>query len=173
MSNVILYIACSLDGYIADPDGGIDWLTAFDDASEDYGYAAFLSHVGAIIMGGKTYRQVLGFESWPYQGIPCHIVTRQPLTNPPDAAISAFSGDVALLVEQVRRTTDKDIWLVGGAQLVTQFANAHLIDEYIVSIIPLLLGDGIPLFQGLSSQHKLTLTGSSSYANGIVQLQYR
>lgn len=172
MSSVILYIACTLDGYIAGKDGDISWLHPFEHTGEDYGYAAFLSHVGAIIMGGKTYRQALGFGPWPYSGIPCHVVTTQALTNPPDASISAFCGDVSELVAQIRQETGKDIWLVGGSRLITQFANARLIEEYIISIVPLLLGDGIPLFQGLSSKQNLTLTGSTSYASGIVQLHY-
>lgn len=172
MSSVVLYIACSLDGYIADPDGGIDWLTAFDQPDEDYDYTAFVQRLGAIIMGGKTYRQALGFGPWPYQGIPCHIVTTQPLAGPPDASISAFNGDVRELAAQVRQETGKDVWLIGGSEIITQFANAGLIDEYIISIIPLLLGQGIPLFRAIDARHRLTLTGSTSYPNGIVQLHY-
>ncbi|MBK6433940.1 dihydrofolate reductase family protein [Candidatus Amarolinea dominans] len=173
MGNVILYIAISLDGFIARRDDDISWLTAFDDKDEDYGYAAFYASLGAVILGGKTYRQVLGFGTWPYPGKTTYVVTTQPLQNPPDANIKTFAGDVADLVAQIRQTTDQDIWLVGGGQLVTAFADQHLIDEYIITIIPLILGDGIPLFQGAVSEERLQLTGSQSYANGLMQLRYR
>ena len=173
MGNVILYIAISLDGFIARRDDDISWLTAFDDKDEDYGYAAFYASLGAVILGGKTYRQVLGFGTWPYPGKTTYVVTTQPLQNPPDANIKTFAGDAADLVAQIRQTTDQDIWLVGGGQLVTAFADQHLIDEYIITIIPLILGDGIPLFHDLQVEERLQLTGSQSYANGLMQLRYR
>jgi dihydrofolate reductase len=172
MGHVVLYIAASLDGYIADANGGIDWLTAFDRPDEDFGYAAFLQRIGAIIVGGKTYRQVLRHARWPYAGIPCYVVTRHALADVPDAGISAFSGDVARLVEQTRRKTSKDIWLIGGAELVTQFANAGLIDEYIISIMPLTLGSGIALFQGITWQQRLTLVEAKTYPASVVQVTY-
>jgi dihydrofolate reductase len=172
MGGVVLYIATSLDGYIADTDGGIDWLTAFEQPGEDFGYKAFLARIGAIIMGGKTYRQVLGFGPWPYPGVSCYVVTNRALADAPDTAVRAFAGDVVELVERVRRTTERDIWLVGGAELVTQFANRDLIDEYIISIMPLILGDGIPLFQGIMGQHHLRLIESKAYAAGVVQVTY-
>jgi dihydrofolate reductase len=79
MSHLILYIACSLDGYIARPNGSVDWLDSFNQAGgEDYGYGDLLGRCGAIIMGANTYRQVLSFGPWPYAGIPCYVLTHRP-----------------------------------------------------------------------------------------------
>lgn len=173
MGNVILYIAASLDGFIARRDDDISWLTAYNGADEDYGYAEFYARVGAVILGARTYREVLGFGAWPYPGKTTYVVTTQPLQNPPDANIHAFAGDMADLVAQIRQMTDQDIWLVGGGRLTTAFVNQHLIDETIITIVPLILGEGIPLFQGIEVEEKLLLTGSQVYANGLVQLRYR
>ncbi len=173
MGDVILYIAASLDGFIARRNDDISWLTAYDGGGEDYGYAAFYARVGAVIVGGRTYREVLGFGAWPYPGKTTYVVTTQPLSNPPDADIHAFGGDVADLVAQVRQMTDQDIWLVGGGRLITAFVNQRLIDEIIITIVPLILGEGIPLFQGIAVEQSLQLTGSQVYANGLTQLRYR
>lgn len=173
MGNVILYIAISLDGFIARRDGDIAWLTAYDNPGEDYGYATFYARVGAVILGGRTYRQVLDLGSWPYPGMPTYVATRGPLLDPPDPNIRAFDGEMSDLVAQIRQTTERDIWLVGGGQLVTAFANQHLIDEYIITLVPLLLGDGIPLFHDVQVEERLQLTGSQVYTNGLVQVRYR
>jgi len=173
MGNVILYIATSLDGFIARRNDDISWLTAYDGGGEDYGYAAFYARVGAIILGARTYREVLGFGAWPYPGKPTYVVTTQPLQNPPDADIHAFAGNMTDLVAQIRQMTDQDIWLVGGGRLTTAFVNQHLIDEIIITIVPLILGDGIPLFQGIEVEESLQLIGGQVYASGLAQLRYR
>ena len=84
MGKVVLYIAASLDGYIATEDGGVGWLDKFNASGEDYGYSAFQDSIGAVIMGGKTYRQALGFGEWMYKNIPSYIVTSQPLAEHPN-----------------------------------------------------------------------------------------
>lgn len=173
MGNVILYIAASLDGFIARRDDDISWLTAYNGPDEDYGYAEFYAGVGAVILGARTYREALGFGAWPYAGKTTYVVTTRPLDARPDAAIQAFTGDMADLVAQIRRATDQDIWLVGGGRLLTAFSNQRLVDEIILTLVPLILGDGIPLFQGSVVEQSLQLTGSQVYANGLVQLRYR
>lgn len=173
MGRIILYVATSLDGYIADEDGGVGWLERFEGGDEDYGYGALLARVGTAIMGGRTYRQVLGFGPWPYAALATYVVTRQPLLDPPAPSVRSFRGDVSELVERIRAESGKDIWLVGGADLVTQFANEHLIDEYIVFVMPILLGRGIPLFQNLNASALLDLDHAVSYASGAVELRYR
>jgi len=173
MGNVILYIAASLDGFIARRNDDISWLTAYDGPDEDYGYAAFYAGVGAIIVGARTYREVLGFGAWPYAGKTTYVVTTQALQNPPAADIHAFAGDMADLVAQIRQMTEQDIWLVGGGRLTTAFVNQHLIDEIIITIVPLILGDGIPLFQGIQVEESLHLSGGQVYASGLAQLRYR
>lgn len=172
MGKLILYIAASLDGYIATRDGGVAWLEAFNIEGEDYGYQAFMERLGTLIMGGKTYRQVLTFGEWPYSGVVTYVVTRREATEQAGESIRFYSGDLAELVRHIRDDGDRDIWLVGGGELNAAFLQADLIDEYIVSVMPVLLGDGIPLVRRLDTQTYLELTGSQVYANGVVQLQY-
>ena len=173
MGMVVLYIAATVDGYIASKDGSIDWLHPFEQSGEDYGYAAFYARLGAVVVGGNTYRQALGFAQWPYPGMPTYVITSQAIPHPPDPSVRAYAGDVSILVAQIRQETGKDIWLVGGGQVITQFANRQLIDRYIISIIPIILGGGIPLFHDIAAPATLTLASSTSYPSGIVQLDYR
>ena len=173
MGELILYIASSLDGYIAGEGGEISWLDRFQDEQEDYGYGALIERIGALIMGGKTYRQVLGFGPWPYSGIRTYGVSRQDLVDPPVSEIRQFHGDVSDLMDRIRAESEKDIWLVGGAELVAQFVNQDLVDEYIISVMPVLLGKGIALFQGIDRTDGLSLVDSISFPSGVVQIHYR
>jgi dihydrofolate reductase len=172
MSNVVLYIAISLDGYIADADGGVGWLDAFDLEGEDYGYHAMYSRMGALVMGGETYRFVEGVGGWPYPGVKTYVLTRGELHAPEEYNLEAYQGDVAALIERIQLETDQDIWLVGGAQANALFAEIDRIDEYIVSVMPVVLGKGIPLFTGFTGPHSLTLTDVQSFSNGVVQMRY-
>jgi dihydrofolate reductase len=173
VGRLILYIATSLDGHIADEDGGVGWLERFEAGEEDYGYGALLERVGTAIMGGRTYRQVLGFGPWPYASLTTYVVTRQPLLDPPAPSIRSFHGDVGRLLNRLREESDQDTWLVGGADLVSQFVNRQLIDEYILFVMPLFLGRGIPLFRDLQTGTLLELDRILSYASGVVELRYR
>ncbi len=173
MSKVLLYIAISLDGFISTSDGGVAWLDGFNSPDEDYGYKAMYDRLGAVVMGGITYRQVLGFGHW-YEGVKSYIVTRGQLENPPKGDVTAFSGEMRDLVTKIRAETDKDIWLVGGADVVAQFMAQDLIDEYHISVMPMLLGRGIPLFKGVSLEkwQSVKLDSVKSYPNGVVQMIY-
>ncbi|MBZ0296041.1 MAG: dihydrofolate reductase family protein [Anaerolineae bacterium] len=174
MSNVILYIAASFDGYIARKDGSIDWLTAFDSEDEDYDYTELVERLGTVIMGGKTYRQVLTFgDDWPYADLTSYIVTRHVQPEDPERRIKFYDGDLTALVAQIRAESDKDIWLIGGAELNAAFVNLNLIDEYIVSVIPVMIGDGIPLFPPTTAQSRVELINMKRYPNSIVQLHYK
>lgn len=172
-TRVLLYIATSADGYIATADGGVAWLDRFNnDDGNDYGYHAMLSTAGHLIMGGKTYRQVLGFGDWPYGDLPTTVITRQPLTHPPAPNIRTYVGDVAALVTDIKTQTQKHIWLVGGAEIVALFQKANQIDDFMLSVMPVLLGDGVRLFPSIDSQQALTLKAHTVYQNGVVQLHY-
>ena len=167
----ILYIATSLDGYIAREDGNIDWLSIVEVKNEDYGYKKFLSSIDTIIMGRKTNDKVLSFDEFPYPDKKCYVVTRTE--RPPDRWVNFWSRDVSELLSMIRREDGLNIWLVGGGELIHEFSTKNLIDEYIVSIIPIILGSGIPLFRSGEPEVRLGLLGSSVFQSGLVQLIYK
>lgn len=172
MTKVVLYIAQSLDGYIADKEGGVGWLDQYNDPKEDYGYHAFYESVDTLIMGANTYRQILTFGKWPYTNRKSYVISHQKLDQPKKANIEFYSGDLAKLVEQIKTESKKDIWLVGGAKLLSSFMQAKLVDEWIIFVMPTLLGEGIPLFQYLSQVIQLNLLDTKKYDTGVVELRY-
>jgi dihydrofolate reductase len=162
-----VYIASSLDGFIARPDGGLDWLSSFEQSGEDYGYKAFFGSVDALVIGRKTYDVVLGFEKWPYEDKRCIVVTHVPPSakhgetfhsGPPDALLDRLGA------EGVRRV------YVDGGVLIRSFLDADLVDDITLSVIPVLLGEGIPLFGGV--ERRLKFASSRSFPSGLVQLCY-
>jgi dihydrofolate reductase len=149
-------------------------LDAFGADGQDYGYAEFLKRIGTVIMGATTYRQVLGFGEWPYSGLAAYVITHQDVTSPPDAGIKAHAGDLKPLVARIKTESPKDIWLLGGSDLIRSFIEEDLIDEYRIFVMPLLLGSGIPLFKPFAGpQRELSLAGSITYPGGAVELRYR
>lgn len=173
MGKVILYIAASLDGYIATEDGGVAWLDVFNGTGDDFGYADFIANVGTVIMGGKTYRQVLGFGEWSYKDFTSYIVTSQPLADHPNDDVRKADSDFKKLVQKIKSESDKDIFFVGGAQLTKAFIEQGLIDSYQIFIMPVMLGKGIRLFLDLVTVQNVTLTETKSYSSGVVELQYQ
>lgn len=167
MNKVKLFIASSLDGYIARTDGSVDWL--FTD--NDYGYNNFYESVGVIIMGRKTYEQVLTFGDYPYQGKQS-IVLSHSNAGQSDTHVRFLAGNVLEVIEELRRLLDQDIWLVGGAEVVREFMAAQLVDEIILSIVPIVLGSGIPLFLPLQVEQSFTLASFQPFDSGLVQLHY-
>lgn len=168
---LILYIAASLDGYIAKTDGDIGWLSSVEAPPEDYGYADFIKTVDTIIMGRKTYEKVLSFGiPWPHKGRKCYVLSKTKTGA--DDNVEFFNGDAAALMTQIRQMPGLNIYCDGGADVVNELAHQDLIDHYIISIIPVLLGDGIALFKPGRPQHELTLLRSEAYPSGLVQLHY-
>ena len=164
MGKTHLYIAASLDGFIATEDGGVAWLDAFQIPDNDYGYAAFLATVDTLIMGRVTYDQVRGFGAWPYTGKRCVVLSQgQPENALPEGVV-------------FRNTLPPDlsgnIWLVGGRQTVHSYLEAGFIDRIELFIMPTLLGTGIPLFTGGTRPSNATLTEHTVYPNGVVRLLY-
>jgi dihydrofolate reductase len=177
---VVLYIAASLDGFIADRDGGVDWLERFTDPADgDYGYADFYDGIAAVAMGRTTYDQVRGFGDWPYPGKPTVVFTHDP-PDPDLPDVSFTADDPAEVVASLREQTEGDpgssprqaIWLVGGGGLVASFRERGLIDEVILTVIPVLLGEGVPLFPGTQPEASLRLRDVQRFESGIVQLHY-
>jgi dihydrofolate reductase len=149
------YTATTLDGFIADPDNSLEWLFHRQRQEDGPGsYAAFIADVGALAMGSTTYEWILDYEfagkdpaewKWPYE-LPCWVFTHRRLPVVPNAAIEFVSGDVAPVHEQmVAAAGGRNVWIVGGGDLVGQFADAGLLDEVLVSVAPVTLGAGAPL----------------------------
>lgn len=157
---IIYYVAASLDGYIATPQGGIEWLQPFETANEDYGYGEFYASVEAVLLGRATYEKCLQFPEWPYAGKPYWVFSRANGNTP------------AKVVEHMKARGLRRAWLVGGGKLAAAFRAESLITEHIVSFVPVLLGAGIPMFDGPGPHESLHLIASHQYATGIVQLRY-
>ena len=169
MRSIKLYIATSLDGYIARRSGEIDWL--FDD--QDYGYSDFLATIDTMIMGRKTYEQVLTFGEYPYPDKKNYVVSNQLQGKPAPYAEFVEADQLKPLVEELRRSDGKDIWLVGGAQVIRFFMQHRFVDELILSIHPIVLGDGIPLFLNDPQIETLfQLKAVKPFNSGLVQLSY-
>jgi dihydrofolate reductase len=167
---IVYYVAASLDGFIATPDGGIEWLKPYEGGAEDYGYAEFYASVDCVLLGRRTYEQCLQFPQWPYPGKACWIFSRT-LSDMSEAAVR-FSDAPSRAAKQIAAEGRRRAWLVGGGKLAAAFRAEGLITEYIVSVIPVLLGAGIPLFDGPGTRQDLKLAGAKTYASGIVQLRY-
>ena len=170
---VVLYIAMSLDGYIADRAGGVDWLAGHGETPEDDGYDHFIQGVDTVVMGGRTYRQVateLSPEAWPYEGLTTYVVTRGGGQSPrPDVVFTGQAPED--LVRALRDTPGREIWICGGAEIARRLMAADLIDRWQLSLIPTLLGGGVRLFGPLERERRLRLTGSA-VRGGIAELTY-
>ncbi|MBA2614859.1 MAG: dihydrofolate reductase [Actinobacteria bacterium] len=168
---VQLYIAMTLDGFIADRDGGVAWLEAYGSEGDDHGYADFMQEVGALAIGATTYEQILGWD-WPYGEIPTWVFTHRELEVPEGTDVRFTDRPPAEVVPEMKAATEKNVWLIGGGVLAKQFLDEGLVAELILGLVPELLGEGIPLFQGVRPA-KAELTDSKAHASGIVMLRYR
>lgn len=164
---VQLFIATSLDGYIARTDGRIDWL--FTDA--DYGYAEFFAGIDTVLMGRRTLEDCLRFDPWPNAGKRT-IAFSRTLRVAPRADVECTAEPVAAVVQRLREQPGRHLWLVGGGELIRSFLEADLIDEYIISIHPIVLGEGRPLFPAIGRDVGLRHVGTQAYPSGLVTLRY-
>jgi dihydrofolate reductase len=165
-----IFIATSLDGFIARPDGRIDWLSIVEQPGEDYGYAAFYETIDTIVVGRKTYETALGFERWPHSGKRCVVMTS---TEPkPRHGETFFAGDPMQLVDRLTGEGAKRIYVDGGS-VIQQFIAAGLLSDLTLSLVPVLLGEGIPLFARIGWDVRLDLTSSRAFESGLVQIEYR
>ncbi|WP_226642700.1 dihydrofolate reductase family protein [Mesobacillus subterraneus] len=169
-SNVVLYIAMSLDGYIARPDGAVDWLDDVEGEG-DNGYDEFYSQVGSVIMGRKTYEEVLRLtDEFPYAGKTCYVLSRQTKESSPHVTFT--EEELESLVSRLKIESEGYVWLVGGGQLVKQFLEKQLIDEIQLYLIPKLIGEGIPLFPDGTPPADFELTSTGRYGQ-IASLTYK
>ncbi len=174
MSTTTLYIATTLDGKIARKDGSLDWLFALANPNQiDHGYSKFIESIGTTIMGKNTYNEILGFGiEWPYIGIDSYIATRDIAFNVSTPETHVISSNIPDLIKKIKGQNQKDIWLIGGGQLITYFLNNDLLDRMILTLIPVLIGEGISLFPDNPKESKWILSNVEKFETGIVNLTY-
>lgn len=174
---VSVFIATSLDGYIAREDGDLDWLDAAQatvPAGEDCGYQALMQTVDVLVMGRKTYEKVLSFGAWPYGDTRVIVLSSEAIAFPdaiPDS-VTHSSEDPLALCDRLLREGVKHIYIDGG-NTIQRFLSAGLVDEITITIIPILLGAGVSLFGSLEDDVKLSCIDTKRYNFGFVQLKYR
>lgn len=174
---VSVFIATSLDGYIARTNGDLDWLDAANatvPVGEDCGYQALMQTVDALIMGRKTYEKVLTFGPWPYGETAVTVLSSTPISFPDEipATVTHSSEDPHSLCERLSREGTKHIYIDGG-NTIQRFLSGELVDELTITIIPILLGTGIPLFGPFDTDMNLSCVDTKRFEFGFVQLKYR
>lgn len=172
MMKASVYIATSLDGFIARPNGELDWLGQPLEDGEDYGYKDFMETVDFLVMGRNTYDVVASFGEWPYSK-PVVVLTTRPLSIPDELSdhVETISGSPAEIITQLSERGAKHLYIDGG-KTIQKFIEDHLIQRLIITTIPVLLGDGIRLFGPLQQDVRLRLVETQTFANGNVQAEY-
>jgi len=171
---LILYISMSLDGYIATKDDDLSWLSMVEKEGEDYGYKDFNDTVDAYIVGRNTYDIILKLTGGVFPQAKqhkCYIITRQERKS--ENGVTFYNGSIEELISGLKKEEGKNIYCDGGAEIVKLLMEKNLIDEYIISVIPVSLGDGKRLFKGGTPKIDLELLSSESFETGLVQLNYK
>lgn len=175
MTQFRYFVAASADGYIADENDRLDWLTDFEGfAGQGESYEAFRAEIGAIVMGADTYSWLLNElgDQWPYEGLPVWVFTHRELAAYPGADLTFVRGDVTEWAPDVARSANgKDVWVLGGGSVAGQFVDEGLLDEIILYTMPVLLGGGRPLF-AMRGRASLTPTLGRDYPGGIREVRY-
>ncbi len=179
-SCVTIHMVASLDGFIARKDGGVDWLETADEFKEGETLSPefiqeFLKSIDCYVMGSRTYETALGFEAkgfgWSYGDTPTFVLTRRPLPKTRDT-VEFYAGDLAQLVNGRLKPSFRSIWFVGGGEVSGECLRLGLADEVRYSIVPILIGEGIPFFGGLNRDVALHLVEMKAYTSGMVALRH-
>jgi dihydrofolate reductase len=170
MARIRFYVATSLDGFIADGDGGVDWMAPYD--ARLYGYDRFLSEVGAVVMGRRTFEMINATgEDWPYAGLTAFVLSSEPLSGAPRGVVASGIGMLGTL-QRARETTQKDIWVMGGATTLQSALEEGLVDLVEIFLVPVLLGSGLTLLNDLRRRQSLLFDGIEAFPDGVVKLRY-
>jgi dihydrofolate reductase len=167
MREVSLFIATSLDGFVARPDGKVDWL--FQDAN--YGFSAFYANVDLLLMGRKTFEAASAATPWPYPGKSAIVFSRS-LKQSKVAEATVLASDPVAEIRRLRATHGKKMWLVGGPALVASLLAADVVDEMVLSVHPILIGQGVPLFGRGAIDRRWKLVGNRTFQSGLLQTTY-
>ncbi|MBT2217483.1 dihydrofolate reductase family protein [Virgibacillus dakarensis] len=169
--NVVLFIASSLDGYIATKEESLEWLFKVEGEG-DNGISEFLDTIDTILMGKTTYDWIMeheGDNSWPYSDKNCFVFTRSSIAD--TEQVKFISPNIPDFVNELKKQEGKNIWIVGGGVLLHSFIKENLVDELIITVAPTIIGNGIPLFREGNYQLDLSLKGTRNF-NQFVELQY-
>lgn len=172
-----VFIATSIDGFIAREDGDVQWLddpAYTQDKNEDFGYLSFIESIDTLVMGRHSFEKVLSFGTWPYEKMPVVMLSSQDLQPPPELRdkVRVANSEPQALVAELEAAGFKHLYIDGG-ETVRRFLRAGLIDDITITRIPILLGTGIPLFGSGTPEVRLDLLNSHPYENGFVQVKYR
>jgi len=167
---ISVYIAMSIDGYIARENGDLDWLENIpSNSNEDYGFKDFMNSVDVLILGRNTYDVVSKFDKWPYKEKRVIVISKRLKNTRKEAEL--FSGDIHQLIYKLHIEGIKHIYVDGGIT-ISKFLNAKMVDQIIITVIPIILGNGIRLFNPIIAEQNCNLISTQSYSNGLVQLRY-
>jgi dihydrofolate reductase len=168
--NASVFVGASVDGFIARPNGGLDWLPS--GGGEEHGYEAFMASVDALVIGRNTYETVLGFDAWPYGEKPVFVLSTRPLPPAPaGAVVERMAGEPADIVSRLAARGFRHAYVDGGIT-IQRFLRAGLIQRLVVTRVPVLIGSGIPLFGELPRDVRLRHVATRQYASGLVQSEY-
>lgn len=170
---VIVNIATSADGYIARRDGDLHWLTSRPAPAGFYGMNAFMKSIDTKLLGRKTYEESLRLGAKFSSGSRTIVFSRHSPPREVPSGVEFVSADIAPFVRQLREERGKDLWLMGGGELIASFLDAKSIDEFVVSVFPVFIGDGIPVIARRHRHVPLELLTSEQFDDGVVQLRYR
>lgn len=175
MKKFKLYIATSIDGYIAREDGSLDWLENLPNPDQtDYDYKKFYDTIDVVVMGRKTYEIILGFDvDWPYGDSTTYIITSRKAYQPETENTKVLNRLDSRMLSQIRSSAKKNIWVVGGGKLITSLLNTGVVEEMVLCVIPIILGSGIPLFPDKPKETNFSLIKSNSYKSGAVLNYYK
>lgn len=169
---IILYIATSLDGYIAKPNDDLSFLSIVQQDGEDYGYADFVKSVDTVILGRKTYDWIMTqVPEFPHADKNSYIITRTARQS--IGKTSFYTGNLKELILRLKSAQGKNIFIDGGAEIVNELLKENLIDEFIISIVPILVGNGTKLFKDGRPQQNLELVSTKQFEKGLTQLHYK
>jgi len=166
---ISVYIATSIDGYIARLDGSLDWLDRVGGFDEDYGFQKLLDSIDGVILGRNTYEIAAPVPNWPYKGKRIVVLSNSLKTVREEAEL--FRGDLTQLASQLHSDGVKHVWVDGGVT-ISQFLDLQMVDSMTLSVIPVILGAGMPLFRAIGKELPCRLISSQGYPSGLVQSNY-
>jgi dihydrofolate reductase len=169
---IIVNIATSTDGYIARPDGDIDWLTRHPPPRGFYGMSKFIQSIDTKVLGRKTYDLSLRLGAKFDSKTRYYVFSRQPPPTSAPTGVEFISGGIGVFAERLRAQKGKNIWMMGGGEIIASFLDEGAIDEFVISVVPVFIGEGTPLIARRYRDNRLSLRSVKRFPDGVVQIHY-